>query len=115
MDPLKMASLAVEAAEERKSKDVVILDVRPVTLMADYFVIASGTTPRQVRAIADRITERLKAEANRAYLHREGYDKGRWILLDYGDAVIHVFHEDERAFYNLERLWGDAPVVGQKG
>ena len=105
-----VAKMAAEAAEERKARDVMILDVRPVTLMADYFVISSGNTPVQVRAIADRIVERLK-ENEKAYLHREGYDRGRWVLLDYGDAVVHVFHEQERSLYNLERLWGDAAVV----
>jgi ribosome-associated protein len=110
LDPLEVAREAAKAAQDRKGRDVMVLDVRPVTLMADYFVISSGGTPVQVKAIADRVTERLK-EQGLVFLHREGYDRGRWILLDYGDTVVHVFHDHERAFYNLERLWGDAPLV----
>jgi len=88
---------------------VTILDVHEMTLIADYFVIASGSNLRHVRAMADGLTHDL--EELRSPLHVEGYGAGYWILLDYGDVVVHVFREQERAFYGLERLWGDAPTV----
>jgi ribosome-associated protein len=86
-----------------------ILDVHEMTLIADYFVIGSGSNLRHVRAMADGLTYDLKDM--RAPSHAEGYGAGYWILLDYGDVVVHVFREEERAFYGLERLWGDAPKV----
>ncbi len=105
-------SLAVHAARtlyEAKGFDVAVLDVGNVTLIADYFVIASGSNPRHVRALADRL---LYSEHKlRKPMHVEGYQIGYWVLLDYGDVVVHVFREEERNFYGLERLWGDAPQV----
>ncbi len=78
--------------------------------MADYFVICSGGTALHVRAIADGVRDRL-AEAGRPPLHVEGYEPGRWVLLDYGDVVVHVFSAEDRSFYKLERLWADAEVL----
>jgi len=95
--------------EEAKGSRVTILDVREMTLIADYFVIASGSNLRHVRAMADGLTYDLKEL--RSPHHVEGYGAGYWILLDYGDVVVHVFREEERSFYGLERLWGDAPIV----
>jgi ribosome-associated protein len=92
---------------------VTILDVHEMTLIADYFVIASGSNLRHVRSMADGLTYDLKDL--RLPLHVEGYGAGYWILLDYGDVVVHVFREEERAFYGLERLWGDAPKVELPG
>ncbi len=105
-----MAREAAAAAEEKKAANIVVLDLRPVTPIADYFVICSASNVTQARAVADHIEERLdRREVGKR--HREGYDTGRWILLDYGDVVVHVFHEHERDYYNLERLWGDAAIV----
>lgn len=104
--------LAVNAARalyDGKGSDVIVLDVRDVTLIADYFVIASGSNPRHVRALADRLLK--TSDEIRKPMHVEGYQIGYWVLLDYGDVVVHVFREDERNFYGLERLWGDAPEV----
>lgn len=101
--------MAAHAGGEKKAEDVVILDMREVTLVADYFLILSGNSRPQVKAIADHVEERLEAVAARP-LRREGYGAGRWVLLDYGGLVVHVFHEQDRAFYALERLWGDAPA-----
>jgi len=87
--------------------NVTVLSVGEMTSIADYFVIASGATDRQVKALSDRVLMGL--DSVRKPSHIEGYENGSWVLLDYGDVVVHVFREQERAFYGLERLWGDAP------
>jgi ribosome-associated protein len=109
-DTLSRVRRAVAAAEDRKALDLLVLHVQPVSDFTDYFLICSGTNERQVQAIADGIEERLRAEKSRP-LHVEGYNRGQWVLLDYGDFVVHVFQEEPRRFYSLERLWGDAPNV----
>ena len=101
---------AVSAALDRKAQDLRVLHLGRVTDFTDYFLICSGTSDRQVQAIADAIQERLRAEKVRP-LHVEGYTRAQWVLLDYGDLVVHVFQEEPRRFYALERLWGDAPDV----
>lgn len=101
---------AVSAALDRKAQDLRVLHLGRVTDFTDYFLICSGTSDRQVQAIADGIQERLRAEKVRP-LHVEGYTRAQWVLLDYGDLVVHVFQEEPRRFYALERLWGDAPDV----
>jgi ribosome-associated protein len=88
--------------------DVTVLDVRGITLISDYFVIASGRSPTQVKALARRILENTDT---RRKVHVEGQDLGVWILLDFGDVLVHIFRDTERAFYGLERLWGDAQKV----
>lgn len=104
------ARLAASAADDKKANDVVVLDVRALTAVADYFVICSGGSSLHVRAIADGVRERL-AEAGRHLLHWEGYERGRWVLLDYGDVVVHVFNEQDRSYYKIERLWSEAERV----
>lgn len=101
------ARLAARAADDKKARDIVVLDVRRLTTVADYFVVCSGGTALHVRAIADGVREKL-AEAGRRLLHVEGYEPGRWVLLDYGDVVVHVFMEQDRSYYKIERLWADA-------
>lgn len=108
-DSQKMATTAGEALAEGKADKVVVLEVQGLTLIADYFVIASAPNQRHVRALADRVLEELSK--TRKPHHIEGYEGGLWVLMDYGDFVVHVFREQERAFYGLERLWGDAPRV----
>lgn len=110
MDSKEIAYLVAEAAGEKKAREVTILDLRPLTVVTDYFVICSGTNPIQVKAIADHVREKLEVHGA-CMRHWEGYDNARWILMDYGAMVVHVFHEQERSFYNLERLWGDAEAV----
>lgn len=110
MDPREAALLMARTAEDRKASDVLILDITKITLVADYFVIASAPSMIRVRAIADAVGESAK-QNGLEILHREGYDTARWVLLDYGSVVVHVFTEEERLFYSLERLWGDAPIV----
>lgn len=101
---------AVAAAEDRKAVDLRVLHVEQVSDFTDFFLICSGTSERQVQAIADAVQEKLREERVRP-LHVEGYNRGQWVLLDYGDFVVHIFQEEPRRFYSLERLWGDAPDV----
>lgn len=110
MDSRQLVDLVARIAEDRKAQDLVTLDMQDVTLVADYFVIMGGKTTTQVDALADHI-ERGAREAGVRLLHREGKAGSRWVLLDYGGVVVHIFTEDERRFYDLERLWGDAAVV----
>jgi ribosome-associated protein len=105
---------AAELALERKSGDVIALDLRGISSATDYFVIGSGTSDIQVRAIADHVEEELKKEGHRPD-HVEGRTGGTWVLLDYIDFVVHVFHAAAREFYQLEHLWGDAPRVQMDG
>jgi ribosome-associated protein len=101
---------AVAAAEDRQAIDLKVLHLEKVSDFTDYFVICSGGSERQVQAIADAVQERLRRDHVRP-LHVEGGSRAQWVLLDYGDLVIHIFQEEPRRFYALERLWGDAPEV----
>jgi ribosome-associated protein len=101
---------AVRAAEDKKANDLLVLDLRKAAGFTDYFVICSGTNPRQIRAIADGVLEALAVEGARP-AHVEGYDRAEWILLDYFDFIVHVFASETRVFYGLERLWGSAERV----
>jgi ribosome-associated protein len=109
-DSMTAARRAAEVLLDNKAQDVVLLDLRPVTDMADFFIVASGTSDTHVRATAGHVVETLKKEGLRVH-SVEGLEQGRWVLLDYVDFVVHVFHPTLRAFYQLERLWGDAPTV----
>lgn len=101
---------AVRAAESKKASDVKVLDLRPVTTFADYFILCSGSNPRQIQAIADEVEHQLKEKGERPK-SIEGYNNAEWVLMDYGDYVVNVFSEQARAYYDLERLWRDAPPV----
>ncbi|HYI08290.1 MAG TPA: ribosome silencing factor [Thermoanaerobaculia bacterium] len=103
--------LAVAAALDKKATDLDVLQVGELTSIADYFVLTSAGNERQAQAIADSVVDRLKADMNVKPLLIEGTIPGRWILLDFGDFIVHIFTEDMRRFYGLERLWGDAPNV----
>ncbi len=102
------AALTSRIAADKKATDVVVLDMRDTSSITDYFLICSGGSERQVRAIADGIDEQL-GELGIASLGVEGYREGRWILMDYGDVIVHVFSQETRDFYDLERLWAIAP------
>lgn len=108
VDTLKLAQKAADAANGKKAIDVLILDLRGLTTLADFFVICSGASTTQVDAIADGIEQALKEEG-RHPSHIEGKAESTWILMDYGDIVVHIFEAQTRAFYALDRLWGDAP------
>ena len=99
---------AVELAGELKAHDVIVLDRRGISTATDYFVIAGGNSDVQVKAIAEHVVDELKKEGARPQ-HVEGLQGGRWVLIDYVDVVVHVFHPQARQFYQLENLWGDAP------
>ena len=102
--------LAIAAAEDKQAVNIVVLDLRTTAGFTDFFLIASGTNTRQVRAIADAVIESLAAQGVKpAYV--EGYDRSAWILLDYFDFIVHVFWPETRVFYDLERLWGNAERV----
>lgn len=101
---------AVKAALDKKASDVVVLDLRNTPAFTDFFVLCSGSSARQVKAIADAVEESLKAAKIRP-AHTEGYDKGEWILMDYFSFIVHVFSPQMRLFYSLERLWGDAERI----
>ncbi|WP_034862121.1 MULTISPECIES: ribosome silencing factor [unclassified Enterococcus] len=105
-----MLEIAVKAADSKRAEDILALDVREVSLLADYFVICSANSERQLNAITEEIIE--KEEENKVEVNRiEGKEGGKWILIDLGDVIVHVFHASERSFYNLEKLWSDAPLV----
>lgn len=111
LSPQAVVNIAVQAAEDKKAVDITVLDIREISVIADYFIICSGRSGTQVQAIVENIQERLEKDGV-VTLRREGFREGNWVLLDYGDVIVHVFRETERQFYNLERLWGDAQVVG---
>lgn len=105
-----LARLAVHAAEEKKAENLIVLDIHELSVIAEYFVICHGNNERQVQAIVNEIRD--QAHKNGYHVRGiEGADEGRWVLIDLGDVVVHVFHREEREFYNIERLWGDAPKV----
>jgi ribosome-associated protein len=101
---------AVAAAEDKKAADLVVLDLRRAAGFTDFFVICSGTNPRQIRAIADAIIESLGSSGVKP-AHVEGYDRSEWVLVDYFDFVVHVFAPETRLYYGLERLWGNAERI----
>ena len=99
---------AVRAAQSKKALDIVVLDLREITSLADYFIICTGTNIRQNQAIADEIHLKVK-DRGELPISVEGYDNAEWVLMDYGDFLVHVFLEKTRTYYDLERLWGDVP------
>jgi ribosome-associated protein len=107
-DVRRWCVIAANAASEKKGEDTVILAVGPILAITDAFVITSGANARQVRTIAEEIEDKVKADGGPAPLRIEGLDDARWVLMDYGDFVVHVFLDEVRRFYDLERLWADA-------
>jgi ribosome-associated protein len=101
---------AIRAAEDKQAIELVVLDLRKAAGFTDYFLICSGTNPRQIRAIADAVMDTLGADGTKP-AHVEGYDRSEWILLDYFDFIVHVFAPETRLFYGLERLWGSAERI----
>ncbi|MEN6414507.1 MAG: ribosome silencing factor [Veillonellales bacterium] len=110
LNPYELAKNIGNAADDKKAYDIITLDMQGISLVTDYFIICSANSTTQVKAIADHIEEKL-AEQTVKLLHKEGYRDGRWVLLDFGGCVVHIFLEEERRFYNLEQLWGDAQTV----
>jgi len=109
-EPANCPQIIAKAADDKKAQDIIILDMRGLTLIADYFIICHGNSTTQTRAIADSVEEKMREQGMRV-LRREGISEGNWILLDFGNYVVHVFTEEDRNFYGLERLWGDAKRI----
>lgn len=107
---LDAAKIAQEALEDKKAEDIKVLDLIGLSNIADYFVIASGNNSNQLRAMADQVEEKL-FKAGFKLNHSEGYQGGTWILLDFGSLLVHLFNKEERTFYSLERVWGDAKEI----
>lgn len=114
MPKKKLYRLIVDALHDAKAKDLVVLDVRKVSNFTDYMVIASGTSTRHVQSTADRVIEQLRGHGQRT-LGVEGLDVGEWVLVDFGEAVLHVMRPQTRDFYNLEKLWSEAKSVKVAG
>lgn len=110
VSPNELLSIAVAAAEDKKAMNLVALDLKGISLIADYFVICHGNSDTQVQAIATEVRKRTQ-EAGVQIRGIEGLNSARWVLMDLGDVVVHIFHRDEREYYNIERLWSDAKVV----
>jgi ribosome-associated protein len=109
MNERELLVTAVKAADDKRAEDIVVLNMKGISLVADYFIICHGNSDKQVQAIANEMKD--KAEEIGCQIKRvEGFDEAKWILVDLGDIVAHIFHRDERSYYNLERLWGDAPL-----
>ena len=107
MTPKEMAILAAKALDSKKGEEVKIMEVTDLTSLADYFVICTGSSNTQINALCDAVEKALKEQAEEAPLRREGYRDGTWVLLDYGAVCVHVFSQEAREFYDLERLWQD--------
>lgn len=110
MTSLEKAKKVVEILSKRKAFDVVLIEVGNLTSITDYFVICSGNSETQIKSLADEVDEKMK-EQDISPSHVEGYRSASWILLDYDDVIVHVFHKESRMFYSLEHLWGDAKRI----
>lgn len=111
MTPKEMALLAVKALDSKKGAEIKMMEVTELTSLADYFVICTGGSTTQINALCDAVEEKLETEGGEKPLHREGHRGGIWVLLDYGCLVVHVFNNEAREFYSLERLWNDGKNV----
>lgn len=109
MSERELLLTAVKAADDKRAEDIIVLNMKGISLIADYFIICHGNSDKQVQAIAREIREKA-LEQGYDLKRMEGFDEARWVLIDIGDVVVHVFHREERSYYNLERLWGDAPI-----
>ena len=115
MTPKEMAILAVQALDSKKGEEIKALEVTELTSLADYFVLCTGSSNTQINALCDAVEEKLEKEAGELPLHREGHRGGTWVLLDYGCVVVHVFSNEAREFYSLERLWSDGTPMDLGG
>jgi len=97
----------IQILDDKKAKDILSLKLEGLSIITDYFVICTGGSTTHIKALADELMEKMKENSYEVY-HVEGYDTARWILLDFGEVIVHIFHEEDRQFYNLERLWSDS-------
>ena len=107
----EMAKIAYHALDEKKGEDIRIIDIAGISVLADYFIIANGSSESQVQAMVDNVEEEMH-KAGYSLKQREGYGRGNWVLLDFGDAIVHVFDKENRLFYDLERIWRDGKNIG---
>ena len=114
-EPKELALLAAKALSDKKGKEIQVLEIADLTTLADYFVIATGSSNTQINALIDNVEKVLTEEAGEEPLHREGYRGGTWVLLDYGCIAVHVFNAEAREFYDLERLWRDGKNIDLSG
>lgn len=110
MNNKEMTTLAIQALEEKKAEDIQIIDISEISAIADYFIIANGTNRSQIQALADSVEEKL-GRAGVQFKQMEGYDTANWILMDFLDIVVHILDKDNRAFYDLERIWRDGKQI----
>lgn len=110
MEPIKMAEIAVKALDRKKAADITAIRIDDITTLADYFVIASASSSTQLKALADEVEYELEQQGVSCH-HREGMQSAEWILIDYGDIIVHVFIKDSRAFYNLDKMWSDGEEI----
>ncbi len=106
----EMARIAYHALADKKGEDIKIIDIEGISVLADYFLIASGSNDSQIRAMVDNVEDELE-KAGYSVKQREGYGTGRWVLLDFGDIIVHVFDKENRLFYDLERIWRDGKMI----
>ena len=110
MEPLEVARAAIEAATDKQASDILLMDLRGLASFADYFVVCSADSTRQIATIANDLERSLRSGGVRLH-HREGIDSSGWVLLDFGDVIVHIFSPDQRAFYDLESAWEKAPQL----
>lgn len=106
----KKLTIILKACESKKAYDFTLIDISNLTSVSDYFIICTGNNEKQNAAIADEVIDKMAEEGFKIH-HKEGYQTGKWILLDYGFAIVHVFHKDEREFYDIESLWADGVTI----
>lgn len=115
LDLEKKLSIITKACEDKKGLDIKVMNITKLTPIADYFVIVSGNSSTQVMSIADEVEDKLLEAGYPDEIKKEGYQSGRWILIDLNDVIVHIFHKEEREYYNLERLWSDTEEKLNKG
>ena len=106
----EMAKMAIEALEDKKAEDIRVIDISQVSILADYFIIANGSNRSQIQALSDSVEEKL-GRAGYPVKQMEGYETANWVLLDFGDIMVHIFDHENRIFYDLERIWRDGRIV----
>ena len=113
LESIELARFIVNSVEDKKAENIVLLDLRPDAIIADYFVICTGNSDRQLRALADNVREQVKEKYSKLPASIEGTPDSGWMLMDYGDTVVHLFQEDKRRYYDLEGMWRSAHVLLQ--
>ena len=111
MTAAELRQKIIGVLEDKKARGIVAIDVDNVTILADCFIICNGASTTHIRALADDVEKSLRDGCGLSCRHREGYNSARWVLLDYGDVIVHIFHEEDRKFYDIERLWSDGIIL----